>query len=70
MKIKLGQKVKDTVTGFQGTVTMRAECLGGPVLIEITAAIGDYEYGRTKSLTMCEARAEVVKDESEPVEGT
>jgi hypothetical protein len=30
-EIKLGQKVMDTVTGFQGTVVVRAEYLDGEV---------------------------------------
>ena len=31
MKIKLGQKARDLITGFEGIVTQRCECIDGSV---------------------------------------
>lgn len=39
MKVKLGQKVKDTVTGFSGTVVCRSEWLNGCARIIIQPPI-------------------------------
>ena len=36
--VKLGEKVKDSITGFEGTVTARAEYLYGCVRVEVTPA--------------------------------
>lgn len=34
--VKLGQTVKDTITGFEGVVTARCEYIVGPVRIEVS----------------------------------
>jgi hypothetical protein len=36
-RITLGSKVKDTVTGFEGTATARAEYLDGRVSVQVEA---------------------------------
>jgi hypothetical protein len=36
-RITLGSKVKDTVTGFEGTSTARAEYLDGRVSVQVEA---------------------------------
>jgi hypothetical protein len=38
---QLGTKVVDIVSGFTGTVTARAEYLGGPVMLEVTPPVKD-----------------------------
>jgi len=35
--VKLGERVKDTISGFEGTATARAEFLTGCVRLEVTA---------------------------------
>jgi hypothetical protein len=57
-KISLGQKVKDTASGFIGTVTARCEYTGGSVTIRITAPAMNGEHAPAE-LWVEEGRAEV-----------
>lgn len=61
--IKVGQKVKEVVTGFTGIVTGRAEYLTGCAQILIQPPCQDGKY--TDSLWFDETRCEIV--EAKPV---
>ena len=61
MKIKLGVKVRDKVSGFEGVTGARIEYLNGCVRCELIPPV-DKEGKSRESEFYDEARLEVVKD--------
>lgn len=58
--VQLGARVRDTVTGFEGTVTGLAEYLHESATARVTAQTGTDE---AKERWIAEARLEPVRDE-------
>lgn len=56
MQIKLGQKVKDVVTGFEGTATGRAEYLATVPRVQV---VRQHTDGRMQEEWLDEGRLEV-----------
>lgn len=56
MQIKLGQKVKDVVTGFEGTAVGKIECLTSVTRIQI---VRQHTDGKMQEEWIDEARLEV-----------
>jgi hypothetical protein len=66
MQIKLGQKVKDTITGFDGTATGRCEYLTGVPRVQVVRQNTD---GKMQEEWLDEPRLEVVSaDAAKPAE--
>ncbi len=61
MKIKLGVKVRDKVSGFEGIVGARIVYLNGCIRYELIPRVGEDGKSR-ESEFFDEARIEVVKD--------
>ena len=56
-KLSLGQKVKDTASGFIGVVTARCEYAGGSVTVRVTAPALNGEHAPAE-MWVEEGRAE------------
>ncbi len=62
MKIKLGVKVRDRVSGFEGIAGSRVEYINGCIRYELIPKV-DKDGKHVGSCYFDEARLEVVKDE-------
>jgi hypothetical protein len=63
MKVKLGRRYRDTITGFEGVATARYEFLHGCVRWQLTGA--HPESGGPQDFTFDEPQLEEVKDKTE-----
>ena len=70
MEIKLGQKVRDKITGFEGIATAKTEFLNGCVQYEVTRKLRKGESLTAESvqgINIDEQQLELIKSKKKPI---